>query len=100
MKRVYRIVIERPEESNIVLVLESHVITHVEKPSPLYNGRISILPDNSFKIWEYYPQVNTEESSEEWEEYFSVNTLMPVARVKSIKELEVFIYKSEVEDNE
>jgi hypothetical protein len=100
MKRVYRIVIERAEEQNIVLVLESHVITHVEKPSPLYNGRISILPDNSFKIWEYYPQVNTEESSEEWEEYFSVNTLMPVARVKSIKGLEVFIYKSEVEDNE
>lgn len=100
MKRVYRIVIERGEEPSIVLVLESHVITHAERPSPLYNGRMSVLPDSSFKIWEHYPQVNREESSENWEEYFSVDTLTPVARVKSLKGLEAFIYRREVEDDE
>ena len=98
MKRVYRIIIERGEDPSIVLVLESHVI-QTEVPSPLYNGRISVLPDSSFRIWEHYPQVNREESSENWEEYFSVDTLTPVARVKSIKGLEAFIYKREVEDD-
>ena len=99
MKRVYRIVIKKDEEPDIVLVLESHILTHVEKPSPLYNGRISVLKDGSFRIWEYYPQVNREESSKEWEQYFSVETLTPVARVKSIQGLESFIYKSEVDDS-
>ena len=99
MKRVYRIVIKQDEEPDRVLVLESHVLTHVEKPSPLYNGRISVLKDGSFRIWEYYPQVNREESSEDWEDFFEVDTLTPVARVKSIQGLEAFIYKSEVDDS-
>lgn len=95
MKRVYKISVKISEEPDRVLVLESEVITHAEKPSPLYSGRMSVLPDGSFKIWDYYPAVNSELSSPDWEDYFSVAALTPVAVVKSIKGLEAFIDRHE-----
>lgn len=98
MKRVYKIVIQIAEEPDRVVVLESQVLTHAETPSPLYSGRISVLKDGTFRIWDYYPQVNVEQSSDDWEEYFSVKALTPVAQVKAIQGHEAFIYKSIVDD--
>ena len=97
MLRKYKFIVKPELGPDRFLVLECNLVSHLEKPSEVFDGRISFLKDHSIRIWDYYPEINREDSSSDWQDFFQVITLTPVGQVKPIYDYEVFVCKSETE---
>jgi len=97
MKRIYKFSV-KPEIGPVkVLVLECDLVCHLEKPSEVFSGKLSVLKDCSLRIWDYYPAINKELSSDDWECYFQIITLTPIGQVKSIQGYEMSLEREETE---
>jgi len=95
MVRKYKFIVKPELGPDVVLVLECNLVSHLEKPSEVFDGRISFLKDRSIRIWDYYPEINSDDSSSDWQNFFQIITLTPVGQVKPIYDYEVFVVRSE-----
>ena len=94
MARKYKFVVKPEIGPEIILILECNHVSHLEKPSDVFDGRISFLKDRSIRIWDYYPEIS-DESTPGWKDFFQVITLTPVGQVRPICDYEVFVYRIE-----
>ena len=94
MVRKYKFVVKPEIGPEIVLILECSYVSHLEKPSDVFDGRISILEDRSVRIWDYYPEIS-DESTPGWNNFFQVVTLTPLGQVRPLCKYEFSVCRIE-----